>query len=462
MPPETQQNIRELTNRLKAFGVIFKIGREMSEAQDFSSAAAIAVNSTEILLHFRRSAIVECSGSSFSLAAQYAQVVPNGHSELAGFQLDICRELDLEPGKSCLLQLGENSYSGRFNAALGELLQDDDGLIAIALPEPGFARGNGSRFIWLLEFSGTPANYVMPTVNLLAGGIGDALYAHKYCRNISAAKRLTRGVSRFRILLGVLAVVLVAMFIPVSEQVNAEFVLRAPEITGAYALFDGPIAECRKQDGERVKKGDVIAVYDTSQLRFRLDSARNRLAEAEKEYELENTASFSDRSRLGKVPLLAAKVDSAAVDVKEAKWYLAHSEIKAPADGILALADGRAELLRNRVVRTGDRLFDIYGGKGMSAEIRVDEKDSSILLGNITVRLFLYTQPEKAIRTRITDVRQYPEITEQNTWCYKVLADLQSDMPLRYGMRGIAKISGKKVSLGYFLFKNAVLYFRWL
>ena len=33
---------------------------------------------------------------------------------------------------------------------------------------------------------------------------------------------------------------------------------------------------------------------------------------------------------------------------------------------------------------------------------------------------------------------------------------------LRYGMRGVARISGGKVSLGYRLFKSAVLYFRGL
>jgi hypothetical protein len=33
---------------------------------------------------------------------------------------------------------------------------------------------------------------------------------------------------------------------------------------------------------------------------------------------------------------------------------------------------------------------------------------------------------------------------------------------LRYGMRGIAKLSGGDVSLGYRLFKSTVLYFRGL
>ena len=44
----------------------------------------------------------------------------------------------------------------------------------------------------------------------------------------------------------------------------------------------------------------------------------------------------------------------------------------------------------------------------------------------------------------------------------KVLAELESSLPLRYGMRGVAKLRGKPAALGYLLFKNAVLYLRWL
>jgi hypothetical protein len=43
-----------------------------------------------------------------------------------------------------------------------------------------------------------------------------------------------------------------------------------------------------------------------------------------------------------------------------------------------------------------------------------------------------------------------------------VLAELRTGTALRYGMRGVAKLRGERVALGYLLFKNAVLYLRWL
>jgi multidrug efflux pump subunit AcrA (membrane-fusion protein) len=257
-------------------------------------------------------------------------------------------------------------------------------------------------------------------------------------------------------------IVFLLMFFPVRNTVNTEFVLKSPNTNSVYAWFDGPIAKCYRQDGDQVQKGEVIAEYDTNQLRFRLANAESQLREIQKEYELESAAAFSDRERLGRAQLVAARMDGAKVAVEEAKWYLAHTELKAPSDGILALADGRAERLVNKALRTGDRVFDIYSGSGAVAEIQVDQRESSILLDEFTVSLFLYTEPDRKLDGKVFEVQQYPMLNEQRTYCYKVRAEISDAESLRYGMRGVAKLHGKRVSLGYYLFKNIVIYLRWL
>ena len=85
--------------------------------------------------------------------------------------------------------------------------------------------------------------------------------------------------------------------------------------------------------------------------------------------------------------------EGARIAVKEAQWYMDHAEITAPADGVLVLAEGRAELLVNKAVRTGDKLFDVYSGQGVIAEIMVNERESSILLGDLSATLFLLVSP---------------------------------------------------------------------
>ena len=55
-------------------------------------------------------------------------------------------------------------------------------------------------------------------------------------------------------------------------------------------------------------------------------------------------------------------------------------------------------------------------------------------------------------------------MTEQRTYCYNLIAELPPTQTrdLKYGMRGIAKVEGSEVSIGYFLFKSVILYFRGL
>lgn len=251
------------------------------------------------------------------------------------------------------------------------------------------------------------------------------------------------------------------MFIRVPESTNAEFTLKAPEITSGYAWFEGPVARCYLQDGSLVKKGDLIAEYDTNQLNYRLTAAESQVNEIKAELELEGRTAFTERERLGTVKLLEPKLQSALVNVREAQWYLGKSRFLSPADGILVLKDGRAELLTGKVVHAGEKIFDIYGGEGMVAEIPLNERDSSILRQSPTATLFLHTAPERPIPVKILEISPYPELTEQRTYCYIVRAELPENMTdLRYGMRGIAKISGEKVFLGYHLFKSVVLYFR--
>lgn len=446
----TNDRIQELNARIKTFAVMLKFGHDLFNAPGFDDAAVMAVNNTHILLNYKSASLAEVSGGKGRIIAQYAQPSTNPHSRLAVLQSELCAKLELN-GKP-------QEFSGE--ALPAEL----SGSVYYALPllPPASLSQQDFRFIWLLEYENEVPAYVRTSAGLLSTTIAEALYFHRLNRN--AGWRFERHFSiRKMVWLLLLLLVCGSMFLKVPESTNAEFILKAPEISSAYAWFDGPIAKCRKQDGSIVKKGDVIAEYDTSALQYRLSAAQNAVKEIEAELELERRSSFTERERLGKLKLLETRLETARITVEEAQWYLAHSKLTAPADGILALADGRAEMLTGKAVRTGDRIFDIYGGSGMTAEIPVNERDSSILLKNPSATLFLYTAPEQAIPVRILEIAQYPELTEQRTYCYTVRAELPAQMThLRYGMRGIAKLTGERVSLGYHLFKNAVLYFRGL
>ena len=73
----------EWAARLKAFGMIIKLGNDLFAAPDFNTACGMAVNSSRALLKFKTSTKLELSGGKARSGAQYAQVASNHNANAA-------------------------------------------------------------------------------------------------------------------------------------------------------------------------------------------------------------------------------------------------------------------------------------------------------------------------------------------------------------------------------------------
>ena len=436
--------------RLKTFALLLKFNHDLFGGESFENAASMAVNETCQLLNFVSASLWELKNKQAVLRGQFAQPSVNIHAARAVAQKKMIESL----------QIGSDPlYLDSDNGLPKELASADTVYFCLKLPIPPAIKNPNSIFIWVLEYSETVPSYVRNTAQILGNSIANALYFYKNTENKiwKVRKRLPRLLWGSLIILSLVGI----MFLQIRENVSAEFMLKPTNIAAAYAWFDGPVAKCFKQDGVYVKQGEPIIQYDTRQIQYRVSMAQMSLREIEAELALEQQNSFTDSEKLGKVKLLEAKRDTLQISVRESEWYLEHSLINAPADGILSLPDGRSDLLEGKAVKTGDKLFEIYGGNGMLAEISVSEENSSILQKQFHVDLFLHTAPEKSIPAVVTEISHYPELSPERTYCYTVRAELPCDQSdLRYGMRGVAKLSGRRVALGYYLFKNIILYFR--
>lgn len=462
--------MNELAARLKAFGVIMRLGHDLFGAKDFQTAAVMAVNNARPVVGFGSSTLLRTENRKAEVISQYAQTAVNVHTRQAILQRDLLEMAgDLDDVREVSAANADEYGDG---SVVRELCPGERTLMLVPLKPPPFLEKLPFRLVWLLEFEGKIPGYSGTAAKLLASSYAEALYCQDAGTTFSSRFRGKKLLSWKKIFwLVVLLTLIFVMFQRIPEKVNTEFELKAPEITTVYANFDGPIAHCRRPDktlwknGDMVQVGDVIAEYDTSQLQFRLEAAKAAVRETEAELKLKETASFSDRDRLGEVKLLEARLASARIAVEEASWYLQNAQLKAPRNGTLQLFDERAELLEGKVVRTGDRIFNVLGGRGMHVKIPVNERDSSILLEKPeSVTLFLHTSPDTPIEAQVQEISPAPELTEQRTYCYNVIAVLPESKAkdLKYGQRGIARVEGAEVSIGYFLFKSVILYFRGL
>ena len=364
--PGLADQLQEMAARLKAFGVMMRLGHDLFNAPDFATAAVMAVNNARPVVGFRSSTLLQIRGKKVDILSQYAQPVVNKHSRQAVLQREL---LEITGQLEEMVEItAENADKYGNGNAVRELCPDGVTMLLVPLKAPPFLKKPAIQLVWLLEFDGKIPPYAMTAAKLLASSYAEALY----CQLIDASR--IRAFSRKKLInfkrifwILILAATVYVMFLPIPEKVNAEFELKAPEISTVYAWFDGPIAECRRPDGklwksgDEVKKGDVIAKYDTSQLEFRLENANAAIKELKEELDQKERAPFDAdrRDNRGEIKLLKARIESAEIAVKEARWYLDHADILAPCDGILQLTDQRAEALIGKAVRTGDRIFEL-------------------------------------------------------------------------------------------------------
>lgn len=433
----------DAASRLKTLAFMLKFGHDLFSAPDLETVAAMAVNDTRAVLAFRNAVLFELNDKGqLQLLGQFAQSVCNPNSSAAQSFKELLANVTFDAQNCCIIPEENGKYKS----------------LCCKLDSPG---KDGSSFIWVLEYEDDIPENIINAAKLLGRSVAEALAFAKLSEHSNWKRR--KKLKAFWKYIAVFAVLTAIMFIPVPESTTAEFMLQPAQTTAAYAWFDGPIGKCFKQEGDIVRKGERIARYDTAQLEYKLANARSALLEAEAELALEQQNAFTDESKLGKAKLLQAKCESMQIAVKEAQWYLDHADIVSPADGILALADGRAEQLTGKAVRTGDKLFDILSTDDIAAKILVPEQESSVLQNKFTVRLYLYTKPEHPIAAEVQDIAAHPELTERQNYCYPVtakLSDRKTATDLRFGMRGTAKLSGKNIFAGYYLFKNLILYFR--
>ena len=461
---DLQQENTELKSRLHAFAAILRLGRDAFAAGDLTAAAVHIVNNSRVLLAYERSTLVDMRGRP-SILAEYAQTEVNEHTGFAQSLLRLCRELPagdspfVIDGSAC-----PEGLSGRGQAAWEELTAEGRKLVVAPLRAAAAPASRKEPFLWILEYKDSIPSHVMASLSLLSSDFGGALWMNTPRKGWGNVSRWLRKITVMRVFLLLVILFLVSLFlVNVEHTVSAEFVVRPKSMYSSYAWFDCVVKNCAVKDGDRVAKGDVVLRYDTERMRFQLAAAQAAFKETDAEYEQESKASFTDRERLGRLKILSCKRDQAQIAIAEAKWYLAHSEVRAETDGIVTFPEGSADKLEGKALRQGEKQFDILSDTGMIAEILVNEKDASVLDGQPRIVLFLHTRPELPIRTKILSERFYPELTEQNIYSYNLKAEMIGAVPdLRYGMRGVARVTGQRVKLGYYLFRSLVLWYRGL
>ena len=473
---EREKELLGLKGKINALSAMLRLGHEAFEKNDLKSLSIHIVNNTKLIVPFLRASFVDMRGEFPKVLSLTGHSDVNSNSEYVLNLLNLMR-----------------AFHGLSKPVAVTL----DGLKEIDAPKCAFEAmdflTHNERKIMLIPFLPLNPNHkLLPEEQLFILAVEfefeDELKSAStmlplLCRHYNEALRLQlspkknimpgflakrhKWFSLKRIILTAVALFLISLVtVPVRQNVAADFEIVPGKENIYYAPYDGFIKECFFQNGKKVDKNDVVLSYDTKELEYKINEAKKEYDEISAELEMVRQQSFSDVRLRGQVRLLELKKARAKVNIDRNEWYLSNSDIKASQKGILDIVDSDA--LEGKAVRSGDQLFEILSSSGLIAEVQLNEQDASVLGREITdlskdtdISLYLHSQPEYRISGKVISVSPRPVLTSRKIYCYIIKMELDNPPKnLIYGMRGIARVSGGRVLLGQYLFRNLVLWWR--
>ncbi|HBM16939.1 MAG TPA: hypothetical protein DD381_11420 [Lentisphaeria bacterium] len=335
----------------------------------------------------------------------------------------------------------------------------------VPMQPPGSSNAIDESFVWCVEYYDDKISETVTRLNLLALHYSQAIW---YLLKPGSRKlfRLSKKSDIFHTKIfwaAALFVVILSLFlIRIGQNIAGDFeiVPRNSDRYIAYAPYQGKIEDVYFRNGDKIEIGSTILSYDTRELQYDLEQAETEYDEASARLDMIRQKAFDDNNELPNVKLLSLNRAIAKISIEKYKWQLENSVFKAKDSGVIIIDDEYK--LKGKAVNPGEKLFEIVKPSDrVYAEIFLNEADSSVMSNISSIALYLHAKPEISLQGEVIYISPVPVLTEKKQFCYLIKLDLKNtDGSLMNGMRGVARITGEKVSLGYYLFRNLILWWR--
>ena len=308
-------------------------------------------------------------------------------------------------------------------------------------PGPGTAVAGGVLF-----FRDTP--WTDAAMALLAD-LNEA-YGHAW-RALTGPRGRRRRIRPWPVLAAVLAAGLL-MALPVRMSALAPVTIAPKDPLIVSAPMDGVVATAAVSPNQTVAAGQTLFQLDDTTLRNRLAVAQKSLEIVQADYQRATQKAFGDAQSRSELLLLKAQVKEKAAEMDWVAAMLARSRIGAPKDGIAVFTDANDWI--GKPVVTGEKIMTIADPARVEADIRLPVADAISLEPGARVRLFLDVQPHRPLPAVLRSASYEAEPTDAGVLAFRLKADLETGQTPRIGLRGTAKVYGRPVPLGYYLFRR--------
>lgn len=426
-------------NQVIGLSILLQLSRRVREAATEEEIGFIAVNESKQLLPYRQSALWIRGKGIFTVSGIPA---PDRSSPYIQW-LTECSKLwqSREFGGCCTAEelSGDLSRSwsewAPLNAAIAPLKSKNDG-----------------QFGLLVLFREEPWHeHELALLNELA-----AIYAHGFAAYSSRSvfwQRVKKNIFSTGVKTVLIVLLCSSLFIPIrmSVQAPAEVVPKDPFVV--RSPLDTVIDKFHVKPNQAVVAGQLLFEFDRTNLGAKHGVASKAYQVAAEEYrQAAQTAVVDDKFRAEIAPR-RGRMEEKATELSYSRQLLKRAEVRAARPGIVVFAEQSDWVGKN--VSVGERVLTIADPGRIEMLIRLPVADAIDFALENPVRLYLSSDPQHPLDGTLRYVAYKPETSPAGIAAYRLKADFTAASRLpRIGLTGTARIYGKKVSLGYYLFRR--------
>jgi multidrug resistance efflux pump len=231
-----------------------------------------------------------------------------------------------------------------------------------------------------------------------------------------------------------LALLLIVCFGRGTYRLSANAVLEASEQRVLAAPFDGYVRVAPLRAGDHVRKGQLIAALDDSDLALERAKWMSQLSRAEGQYQ--DAAAQDDRAQTS---IAAAQREEARAQLDLSDALIERAKITAPFDGLLVSGDLSQRL--GGAVTKGEQLYMVAPNAGYRVDLHVKESRVALVAVGQRGTLHLSALPARSFHFTVQKIT--PKTVAENGATYFVVEGVldPTDAPsLQPGMEGVGKI----------------------
>jgi multidrug resistance efflux pump len=231
---------------------------------------------------------------------------------------------------------------------------------------------------------------------------------------------------------------------PGTYRISCECKLEPVTRRFVAAPFDGKLQESFVQPGDVAQRDQVLARMDGREVRWELAGAVAEVSRAEKQLD-----GLLANGEFGPAELARYELERQRLKMQLLEDRIANLDVRSPFEGIVL--EGDLEKVEGAPVERGQTLFEVSPLDRMVVEISIADEDIAHVHGGASVEVALDAFPGERWRGTLTRIDPRAQVRDERHVFLGEMILQSSDLPLRPGMQGTARVVGPRRSWAWIL-----------